>query len=324
MMSNNETMRGHSAETAMADEVAGVKSRDPERVTRRDLVEGKIDKVIGGAGAVPLEGGLLDPETLLQLVDVAKVISTAGPVLQPWLQGNVGGVVMMMLRAKELGISFQTLQSWSYAVENKGVATVAYVAQFFIAMINTRAPIKERLRHEYLGEGDERRCRVWATFKGETEARDYTTETLAKLRPAKNEYGKVKGSPLWDTKPDLQLYYNAARDYGRMNFPDVLGGVYSVDEMEDAGFRHVGPDRAKDISPGLRERLRGPVGEGFEHTKSSIEASIQAATPVDRKRSGKAVPAEPAEAVASAEAVPSSETVPGNGAVTHQAEEQAP
>src|SRR4051812_34182798 len=116
---------------------------DTDRVTRRDLVEGKIDKVSSGTEAIPVAEGDIDFTNFRQMIDYAKVMSTAGPILRPWLQGNVGGVLSLMLRAKELNISFLTLQNWSYVVENKGVQSVAFEAQFFIAVINARAPIKE-------------------------------------------------------------------------------------------------------------------------------------------------------------------------------------
>lgn len=320
-----DEMRGAPAAAAEADEIPGVKSRDADRVTRRDLVEGKVDKIVGGTEAIPVAEGDIDFSNFRQMIDYAKVMSTAGPILVPWLQGNVGGVLSMMLRAKELNISFLTLQSWSYTVENKGVVSVAFMSQFFTAIINTRAPIKDRLHHEIIGEGDDRRCKVWATLKGETEPRVFLSDTLAKLRPALNEYGKRKGSPLWDSKPDLQLFYNASRDFCRIYFPDILGGVYGVDEMEDAGAR-IGPDRAKDVSPRLRERLRGPVGEGFEHTKSSIEASIAAASPVDRKKSGvvsASAGATDGEASAETASSPSAAPSEGGGAVADQPKEQA-
>ena len=46
-----EAMRGNTAELAMADEVPGVKSRDGN-ITRRDLVEGKIEKLPPERGAL--------------------------------------------------------------------------------------------------------------------------------------------------------------------------------------------------------------------------------------------------------------------------------
>lgn len=238
----------------------------PERVTRRDLAEGNAEKVVNERTQQVLMfkgGGGVNVANLRDMIDEAKLLSTAGPMLPPWLQGNVGGMFGVCMKAHELGISALTLAGWTYIVENKGEKRVAYESQFFHAIIEQRAPITTRLNVEYEGEGDGRRCRVFATFKGEREPRYFPPKdsdpnqfTLGKLRPARNEYGKVKGSPLWDLKPDLQLFYNMSRDWARMYCPDIIGGMYGRDEMEDAGFV-VAAETAKDVSPRLTERLRG-------------------------------------------------------------------
>ena len=82
------------------------------------------------------------------------------------------------------------------------------------------------LRNKFVGEGDSRRCIVWATAKGEAEPLEYTSSEFGKIQP--------KNSPLWKTKPDLQLFYNASRDWARMYFPDVIMGVYAEDELGQA------------------------------------------------------------------------------------------
>jgi hypothetical protein len=246
----------------------------PERTTRRDLAEGKIEKVMSDkTSLVPMgqDIGGLKFENAMQMAEAAKLMSTAGPMLPPWLQGNVGGCWGIILRATELGISPLTLANWSYVVENKGVQRVAFESQFYHAIIEARAPITTRLNHEIIGEGDNRRCRVWATFKGEKEPRVWPPDsagdefTLGKLRPDKNQYGAIKGSPLWETKPELQMFYDMSRDWARAYCPDILGGVYAREEFPDAEEVRIGPDRARDVSPKLAERLRGPVagGEGF-------------------------------------------------------------
>jgi hypothetical protein len=296
---------------------------DNGRVTRRDLAEGKIEKVMSERTTmVPISDFGLRFENAFQMGEAAKLMATAGPMLPEWLQGNVGGCWGIILRATELGISPLTLANWTYITEKKNqdgsiTKRIAYESQFYHAIVEARAPIKESLQHEIIGEGDERKCRVWATFKGETKPKEFLSETLGKLRPGRNQYGAIKGSPLWDRKPEVQMFYDASRDWARINCPHILGGVYAREEMEE-NEDHVGPDHAKDVSPKLRERLRGPVGEGFEHTKSSIEASIAAATTVDHKRSGKAIPAGPAAAAdeTSAEAAssPPQPPAPGDGA----------
>jgi hypothetical protein len=256
----------------------------PERVTRRDLVEGNAEKVVTErTEAVTLfKGGGVDYANLRDMVDAAKLLASAGPMIPPHMQGNVGMCFANCLRAQELGVSPLALANWSYIVEQwqngQKVQRVAYESQFFHAVIEARAPITTRLQVGYDGEGDARKCRVWATFKGEREPRYFPPLdaapdqfTLGKLHPGHNDKGRVKGSPLWDLKPDLQLFYNVSRDWARMYCPDVIAGMYGRDEMEDAGFT-VASDTARDVSPGLAERLRGTAPAIGQAAIAAIDA----------------------------------------------------
>jgi hypothetical protein len=260
----------------------------PQRVTKRDLVEGNAEKAVTDHTArvgIALGGGV-DYSNLKDMVDAAKLLAAAGEMIPPFMRGNVGAMFANCLRAQELGISPLTLANWTYAVENKGEIRIAYESQLFHALIEARAPIKGRMKVEYEGEGDNLKCFVSATFKGESEPRVWPPReqageyTLGKLRPAKNDYGKIKGSPLWEKKPALQLFYTISRDFARVFFPDVLGGMYGKDEMIEAGFEDVSQS-ARDISPKLTERLRiaKSDNEGFvgEKTLQNIDAAMNAA-----------------------------------------------
>lgn len=268
-------------------------------VTRRDLVEGRIDKVLTDrTGGVPVAGGMggLQLTDMLKVAEAAKLMSTAGPMLPGWLQGNVGGCWAIIIRAMELGISPLTLANWTYLPPAKQgrEQRIAYESQYYHAIIEARAPIKDRLQWRIEGTGDARKCFVWATFKGETTPRTFPPEnsgdefTLGKLRPALNDYGGVKGSPLWLTKPEQQLFYAMSRDWARVYCPDILGGVYAAADMDEE------PAAAspRDVSPRLHERLKGPAGEGFQ-TAKSLDAVIDGARTVDSKKAAKdAVPAQ--------------------------------
>jgi len=257
------------------------------RVTKRDLVEGNAEKAVTEhtVKVAISTGGGVDYSSLKDMVDAAKLLAAAGEMIPPFFRGNVGAMFANCLRAQELGVSPLTLANWTYAVENKGVTRIAYESQMFHALIEARAPIVGRMKVWYEGEGDDLKCFVSALFKGETEPRQWPPAemadqyTLKKLRPGKNDYGKTKGSPLWDTKPALQLFYNISRDFARVYFPDVLGGMYGKDEMMDAGFADVS-ESARDVSPKLLDRLRVTKSdEGFvgEQTIQSIDAQLQAA-----------------------------------------------
>lgn len=290
----------------MSDTTETNDDKPQARVTKRDLVEGNAEKAVTDhtARVGIASGGGIDYANLKDLVDVAKLLCAAGEMIPPFFRGNVGAMFANCMRAQELGMSPLTLANWTYAVENKGVTRIAYESQMFHALIEANAPIKDRMRVWYEGEGDDLKCFVSAIFKGETEPRQWppadqaANYTLGKLRPAKNDYGKTKGSPLWDTKPPLQLFYNISRDFARVFFPDVLGGMYGKDEMLDAGFADVSAtarDVSPDLSPKLVERLRlSKSDEGFVGAQSiqNIDAALLAAKAAEPAKKAK----EPQEA----------------------------
>jgi hypothetical protein len=334
---SDETMRGHSAEAAMADEIPGVKSRehdDTGRVTRRDLAEGKIERLPPERGAMVQMGdamGGLVFRNALELADAAKYMSAAGPLLPPWLQGNVGGCWAVLLRSQETGISPLALAQMMYIVEKKGVQRVGYDSVYFRTMVEKFAPLKARLNARYEGEGEDMVCIAYATFRGETEPRQFPVKgtesqfTLKKLHPGHNEYGKVSGSPLWDDKPALQLFYAMSRDWARMWCADIVAGCYTKDELTQAGFAEaVEVKQISDMSPRLRERLRGPI-DAHDMT-ADFDAAIKSARVEETKKTGKAsAAAGAADGDASVEAAPSPQQPPaqGDGAVADQPAEQA-
>jgi hypothetical protein len=283
----------------------------PDRVTRRDLVEGKIGKVLDEqrTGMVQLEGRL-QFKNAWEIAEAAKIMSTCGPLLPPWLQGNVGGCWGILLRSNEIDIPPLTLAAMTFITEKGGVQKVGYDSNYFRTMVEKFAPIKGRLDCWYEGEGDDLVCIAFATFKGETEPRRFPPKgqekqfTLKKLHPGRNDRGQVKGSPLWDTKPVVQLWYAMSRDWARFYCGDIVAGAYSKDELNESGFADAdGVTQPSDLSPRLRERLQGQRGEGFAGALS-IEKAIAAATPHDGKKKAGEVSAAPPGLDATASEVP--------------------
>lgn len=248
---------------------------EAERARALELA-GRKELAVERAGEVSLAAtGGIDFATLKDLHTAAGWLCKAGPMLPPWLQSNHGGMFGICLKAHELGISPLALANWSYLVENKGVQRVAYESQFFHAVIESKnGPLKTRLNYEIIGEGDERRCKVWATFKGEIEPRVFLSDTLGNLRPGRNQYGSIKGSPLWETKPELQLFYNASRDFARVYCPDVLAGMYGRDEMEDYKDSFQGPQNAKDVTPKVAAERRAISTAASQEALSTIDAAL--------------------------------------------------
>lgn len=272
---------------------------DGSRVTRRDLAEGNIEKLPPERGlSVQMNMGGLKFENAFQLAEAAKYMSAAGPLLPPWLQGNVGGCWAVLLRSQETGISPLALAQMMYVTEKGGVQRVAYDSVYFRTMVEKFAPTKERLAARYEGEGDDLVCIVSATFKDEREPRQFPppgTEkefTLAKLRPDRNERGAIKGSPLWDNKPALQMFYAMSRDWARMYCADIVAGAYSREELASAGYAETAEvTRPADLSPRLRGTPPARSQERRHHTSVTDALDMIAANTTAKRSATKYKPA---------------------------------
>ena len=241
---------------------------------RTAMIESRIDTERSASIAASNEIGGIRLENMAQVFELAKMMSVSGPAVPTYMRANPGACLAICLQALEWRMSPFAVANKSYMVENKGEQRIAFESQLVHAIVEARAPLKGRLKVSYEGEGDDRRCIISGHFKGEDEPSIFRSETLKKRRPGKNDYGKTKGSPLWDTKPDLQQFYDASRDWARQYCPDVIMGVYSEDEFDE--MPKIGPDAAKDITPSgsLVERLKATPTPTAGFDPSHIEKTL--------------------------------------------------
>lgn len=190
----------------------------PARVTR---IEDKIDRTAIGSLAVSRDAGGIEFQNMTEVMEFSKVMAVSDVAIPRHLRGNVGACLAICIQAAEWRMSPYAVANKSYVVNDR----VAFESQLIHAVIEQRAPLIGRLKNRYTGEGGKRRCIVWAHVKGEEQPLEFQSSEFDQITP--------KNSPLWKTKPDLQLYYNASRDWARMYFPDVIMGVYSEDELDD-------------------------------------------------------------------------------------------
>lgn len=202
-----------------------------EITTIEDRIEGRIDKTVTGALAVSGRGGGVVITTATEAMEVAKLMSISGIAVPKHLRGNPGACLAIVIQANEWEMSSYAVANKSYSVNDR----LAYESQLIQAVILRRAPIVGRFKVEYDGEGQTRRCRVWAVLK-DKEIVEYTSPQISMI--------KVKNSPLWTGDPDQQLFYYSGRALCRRHFPDVLLGVYARDELEERD-----PEDARDITP---------------------------------------------------------------------------
>jgi hypothetical protein len=193
----------------------------------------------------------------------------------------------LCLKAREWGFPIMSVLDQSYVVGDR----IGYQSQIIHAVVEKNAPIKNRLRYEITGTGDDRRCKVWATFRGEDKPHEYTSETLGKMlqhRPSKKQRdgdtgpASKGGSPLWESNPEVQMFYSASRQWARLFCPEVILGAYTIDELED------NPELV-DVTPAisdLSQRLKDakiahvqPRGFDADHVTKIVEGEIETDTP---------------------------------------------
>jgi len=252
-----------------------------------DKIEGKIDRVAAGATEVSMGFGGVQFKTMMELMEFAKLMAVSGAAVPVHLRGNPGACLAICTKALRFGFDPFALAEHSYSmvkstkVDGKweNVETIAYDSAVIHAIIEAHAPIKGRLRPVYVGEGDARTCTVSGIPVGETEPLIHESPTIGKLKEArgKNDDGKIKGSPLWLTKPDQQLWYDTVRDWCRKYYPEILMGWYDKDEFEE----YAKAASAKDITPAtnLKDRLTGNKGKGF-HADNAAQLPAPSETPM--------------------------------------------
>lgn len=143
---------------------------------------------------------------------------------------------------------------------------MAYEAQLVNAIVLSRAQIKTSPRLSWTGEGEDLKCKVSATFLGEEEPLEFEAEMKTIT---------TRNSPLWKQQPKQQLGYFALRAWARLYCPDVLMGIYTKDEMEDASM-HIGPDNAIDITAD-----KGVVEDMVANIAAEKKAVKEQVTPYD-------------------------------------------
>lgn len=227
------------------------------------LIEARIDRAITAGIPISTSLGGIDVKDYGQFMELAKTMATAKHSIPQWLRGSPGDCLMIWQRAHRWGMDPYFVAEKSYLMINPrtGESKVGWESQLIHAVIEAMAPLKGRLRHRYEGEGDNIVCIVSATFKGEDSPHEYRSEPLGKRIKdiGTSEKGNFRGSPLWKQKPRVQLFYDASRDWARINCPDVLAGVYSQDELADMEPVDVTPTNAlppESKSAALSKRLR--------------------------------------------------------------------
>ncbi len=183
-------------------------------------------------------GQMFQPKDGRELMDMANLMSTAGFMIKDIYRSNPGACMGLIAVCAPYGLNPLQVSWKTYQASKNPDAPIAYEAQVIVAMVNASGAVKGSLRYKYDGEGQSRRCCAYATLKGDTEPVEVWSPQLSQIT--------IKNSPLWKTDPDQQLAYYSGRSWARRYKPEMLLGIYDVDELD--GVR-IGPESARDVTP---------------------------------------------------------------------------
>lgn len=246
----------------------------PETITAepQESVQSQLRQA---ADLVPVTQSGADPQTLGQEITRAQYMAKASLSIPSHFHGNIGDCLAIIDIAKRSNLSPYMLAAKTY-VDPSG-KKLAFESQAYHAVLIGAGLLRDAALHvKYEGEGDARVCIVSGTLRGETEPRELRSMPLGTLRPKRNDKGYVKGSPLWDKKPDVQMFYDTSRDWSRMFAPNAtLGMMAQYETIEtpiDGDFTVVQPGN------GLADRLTSATktGEGFKPGQAERELAMVA------------------------------------------------
>lgn len=200
---------------------------------------------------------LLEEGHLARLMTLAEIMSKGIATVPRHLQKNTGDCLAVAMQATQWRMNPFAVAQKTHVVNG----TLGYEAQLVNAVVNTMAPTKDRINYEWFGDWsqvmgkfEERTSKkkvdedtgqplkyrapnwtikdeeglgikVWATMKGEDMPRVLEL-LLVQCR--------TRNSPLWADDPRQQIAYLAVKRWTRLYCPDVLLGVYTPDELEEA------------------------------------------------------------------------------------------
>lgn len=178
-------------------------------------------------------GALMQPRNGKELMDMANLMSGSGQMVRDFYRGNPGDCAALIMICQPYGFN-PFMVSWKTYKASKGQdAPISFEGQLVNAMVNQSAPVKGRLKYRYDGEGPDMTCTVTGIDRETGEEITYTSPKVKDI--------PIKNSPLWKSDPQQQLGYFSARSWARRHFPELLLGVYTREEIDEAPIKDITP-----------------------------------------------------------------------------------
>lgn len=184
---------------------------------------------------------IFSPEGMDRLVRFATLMADSKATVPSHLAGKPADCLAVTMQAAQWGMNPYAVAQATHLVNG----TLGYEAKLVNAVVSSSSLLANRLNYRWDGDWSKVNGKtdkspnltvtVWATLKGESEPRELTISMAQ---------AGVRNSPLWEHDPRQQLAYLCVKRWARLHAPDVLLGVYTPDELQEAT-----PRVERDITP---------------------------------------------------------------------------
>lgn len=166
---------------------------------------------------------MLNSDVMASLYKVAEMMASSVVTVPKHLQQSPGDCMAIAMQSMQWGMNPYAVAQKTHLVNGN----LGYEAQLVNAVVSSSRAIKGRFHYEFQNwQGENGMVRVGAVLAGETDV------TWGEWLDTK--LVKTKNSPLWRTAPKQQAAYLAVKMWARLYCPEVILGVYTADEFEDA------------------------------------------------------------------------------------------
>ncbi|EOD2804666.1 RecT family recombinase [Klebsiella aerogenes] len=187
---------------------------------------------------------IFSPEGMDRLVRFATLMADSKATVPVHLAGKPADCLAVTMQAAQWGMNPFAVAQKTHVVNG----TLGYEAQLVNAVVSSSNLLATRLNYRWDGDWSKVNGKsdkspsltvtVSAVLKGEAEPRELTISMAQ---------AGVRNSPLWEQDPRQQLAYLCVKRWARLHAPDVLLGVYTPDELQEAA-----PRVERDITPPAR------------------------------------------------------------------------
>ena len=184
---------------------------------------------------------IFSPEGMDRLVRFATLMADSKATVPSHLAGKPADCLAVTMQAAQWGMNPFAVAQKTHVVNG----TLGYEAQLVNAVVSSSNLLSTRLNYRWDGDWSKVNGKsdkspsltvtVSAVLKGEAEPRELTISMAQ---------AGVRNSPLWEQDPRQQLAYLCVKRWARLHAPDVLLGVYTPDELQEAT-----PRVERDITP---------------------------------------------------------------------------